>query len=154
MYEGGRYACIERKIKNYNTYKKGKKMDRKLGDDTSSRIPSYTQEEKITIVEKALTSSMTPKNKEVHIIKWKLVTEKIITYRFNEGHSKHTFIIAIRLQMMQRMSLKTTSFNNCIMKLMQHQLMIFYSIMATSMPKLKAAMKVESILWGNTGVER
>lgn len=56
--------------------------------------------------------------------------------------------------MMQRMSLKTTSFNNCIMKLMQHQLMIFYSIMATSMPKLKAAMKVESILWGNTGVER
>lgn len=32
--------------------------------------------------------------------------------------------------MMQRMSLKTTSFNNCIMKLMQHQLMIFYSIMA------------------------
>lgn len=66
MYEGGRYACIERKIKNYNTYKKGKKMDRKLGDDTSSRIPSYTQEEKITITEKALTSSMTPKNKEVH----------------------------------------------------------------------------------------
>lgn len=56
--------------------------------------------------------------------------------------------------MMQRMSLKTTTFNNCIMKLMQHQLMIFYSIMATSMPKLKAAMKVESILWGNTGVER
>lgn len=55
--------------------------------------------------------------------------------------------------MMQRMSLKTTSFNN-IMKLMQHQLMIFYSIMATSMPKLKAAMKVESLLWGNTGVER
>lgn len=49
--------------------------------------------------------------------------------------------------MMQRMSLKTTSFNNCIMKLMQHQLMIFYSIMATSMPKLKAAMKIESILW-------
>lgn len=41
-------------------------MDRKLGDDTSSRIPSYTQEEKITIIEKALTSSMTPKNKEVH----------------------------------------------------------------------------------------
>lgn len=41
-------------------------MDRKLGDDTSSRIPSYTQEEKITITEKALTSSMTPKNKEVH----------------------------------------------------------------------------------------
>lgn len=154
MYEGGRYACIERKIKNYNTYKKGKKMDRKLGDDTSSRIPSYTQEEKITIVEKALTSSMTPKNKEMHIIKWKLVTEKIITYRFNEGHSKHTFIIAIRLQMMQRMSLKTTSFNNCIMKLMQHQPMIFYSIMATSMPKLKAAMKLESIVWGNTGVER
>lgn len=30
--------------------------------------------------------------------------------------------------MMQRMSLKTTSNNNCIMKLMQHQLMIFYSI--------------------------
>lgn len=153
MYEGGRYACIEGKIKNYNTYKKGKKMDRKLGDDTSSRIPSYTQEEKITIIEKALTSSMTPKNKEMHN-KWKLVSEKIITYRFNERHSKHTFIIVIRLQMMQRMSLKTTSFNNYIMKLMQHQLMIFYSIMATSMPKLKAAMKVESILWGNTGVER
>lgn len=153
MYEGGRYACIEGKIKNYNTYKKGKKMDRKLGDDTSSRIPSYTQEEKIAIIEKALTSSMTPKNKEMHN-KWKLVSEKIITYRFNERHTKHTFIIAIRLQMMQRMSLKTTSFNNCIMKLMQHQLMIFYSIMATSVPKLKAAMKVESILWGNTGVER
>lgn len=66
MYEGGRYAYIERKIKNYNTLKKGKKMDRKLGDDKSSRIPSYTQEEKITITEKALTSSMTPKNKEVH----------------------------------------------------------------------------------------
>lgn len=45
------------------------------------------------------------------------------------------------------MSLKTTSFNNYIMKLMQHQPMIFYSIMATSMPKLKAAMKIESILW-------
>lgn len=66
MYEGGRYAYIERKVKNYNTYKKGKKMDRKLGDDTSSRIPSYTQEEKITIIEKALTSSMTPKNEEMH----------------------------------------------------------------------------------------
>lgn len=129
-------------------------MDRKLGDDTSSRIPSYTQEEKITIIEKALTSSMTPKKTKKCIIKWKLVTEKIITYRFNERHTKHTFITAIRLQMMQRMSLKTTSLNNCIMKLMQHQLMIFYSIMATSMPKLKAAMKVESILWGNTGVER
>lgn len=128
-------------------------MDRKLGDDTSSRIPSYTQEEKITITEKALTSLMTPKTKKC-IIKWKLVTEKIITYRFNERHTKHTFITAIRLQMMQRMSLKTTSFNNCIMKLMQHQPIIFYSIMATSMPKLKAAMKVESILWGNTGVER
>lgn len=126
-------------------------MDRKLGDDTSSRIPSYTQEEKITITEKALTSSMTPKNKEVHN-KWKLVTGKIITYRFNERHTKHTFIIAIRLQMMQRMSLKTTSFNNCIMKLMQHQLMIFYSIMATSMPKLKAAMKV--VYYGETRVWR
>lgn len=128
-------------------------MDRKLGDDTSSRIPSYTQEEKITIVEKALTSSMTPKNKEMHN-KMETCLRKIMTYRFNERHTKHTFIIAIRLQMMQRMSLKTTSFNNCIMKLMQHQLMIFYSIMATSMPKLKAAMKVESILWGNMGVER
>lgn len=53
---------------------------------------------------------------------------------------------------MQRMSLKTTSFNNCIMKLMQHHLMIFYSIMATSMPKLKAAMKV--VYYGETWVWR
>lgn len=54
------------KLRIITPLKKGKKMDRKLGDDTSSRIPSYTQEEKITITEKALTSSMTPKNKEVH----------------------------------------------------------------------------------------
>lgn len=66
MYEGGRYAYIEKKLRIITPLKKGKKMDRKLGDDTSSRIPSYTQEEKITIIEKALTSSMTPKNKEMH----------------------------------------------------------------------------------------
>lgn len=67
MYEGGRYAYIERKkLRIITPLKKGKKIDRKLGDDTSSRIPSYTQEEKITITEKALTSSMTQKNKEVH----------------------------------------------------------------------------------------
>lgn len=41
-------------------------MDRKMSDDTGSRIPSYTQKKKITIIEKALTSSMTPKNNEMH----------------------------------------------------------------------------------------
>lgn len=34
------------KLRIITPLKKGKKMDRKLGDDTSSRIPSYTQEEK------------------------------------------------------------------------------------------------------------
>lgn len=31
MYEGGRYAYIERKIKNYNTFEKGKEDGQEIG---------------------------------------------------------------------------------------------------------------------------
>lgn len=65
MREEGMYIQKE-KLRIIIFLKKGKKMDRKLGDDISFRILFYIQEEKIIIIEKVLILLMILKNKEVY----------------------------------------------------------------------------------------
>lgn len=71
-------------------------------------------------------------------------SERIITARFNERHTKTAFITCYALKLMRELK---DNFCERMQKEIdaQQQLMTLYSLLATSMPKLEAVIKEDQL---------